>query len=173
MGAELPVERICQPKPWLCTTHQFWCVRTITDRHDKFVQRGVRPPYFGGELDFSAMNECKTIFGARSSTKTMSCRFSPSWHNPKFGDWSPGRWKSAWHFFLDDCAPQAVCLNFAQPNASPPPKYEDQTPKNAFRISKTVIWTNPKFGHIFDEFNICVRIFFSYFCRQYDWTSTL
>ena len=42
-------------------------------------------------------------------------------------------------FFFDDRAPQAVCLNFAQPNASPPPKYEDQTPKNAFRISKTVI----------------------------------
>ena len=52
MGAELPVERICQPKPCLCTTHQIWGVCASTGAHGKSVKLGVRPPYFGAELVF-------------------------------------------------------------------------------------------------------------------------
>ena len=47
------------------------------------------PPYFGAELDSCSINRCTTVFGDRSSQKTMPSRFSRFWHNPKFGRLSP------------------------------------------------------------------------------------
>ena len=86
MGAKLPVERICQPKPCLCTTHQTWGVCASTGVHDKSVILGVQPPYFGGELGFGHINVWCIRFGCWVSRKLMPDRFSRFWHNPKIWD---------------------------------------------------------------------------------------
>ena len=85
MGAELPVERICQPKPCLCTTHQIWGVYASTGVHGKYDLLGVLPPYFGAELGFNVINECKTVWGVRSYQKKNQTDFYVSGTTPNLG----------------------------------------------------------------------------------------
>ena len=52
MGPKLPVERICQPKPCLCTTHEFRCVVHKHGWDWKICSIGSLGPIFCGRTTF-------------------------------------------------------------------------------------------------------------------------
>ena len=78
MGAQLPVERIWQPKPcWHKHTKiGVCCASTVLG--PKFFLMGVGPPNFGGELVFIYIIGASAICCQKISRKLVTRQFSPS-----------------------------------------------------------------------------------------------
>ena len=70
---------------------------------------GSLTPIFWQRTSFLCYNQAPYHFGGLGrnlSKKLIASRFSPFWHNPKFWDCFPGRWKFARHRFYWCITPQ-------------------------------------------------------------------
>ena len=140
MGPKLPVERICQPKPCLCTTHEFRCVVHKHWWEWKICSIGSLGPIFWVRTTFLLYKQAPYQFwglGIKIIDAKLIFVFLAQ--------------RQIWPFafqddenrlgikFFDAQAPKLICQNFRQLNISPPPKYGGQTTKNELKTGNTVI----------------------------------
>ena len=140
MGPKLPVERICQPKPCLCTTHEFRCVVHKHGWDWKFCSIGSLGPIFCGRTTFLLCKQApyhfwglvikiidaKLIFVFLAQRQIWPFAFQDDENRLGIN-------------CFDSQAPNLVWQNFRQLNISPPPEYGGETPKSGLKTTKTMI----------------------------------
>ena len=139
MGAELPVERICQPNPCLCTTHQFRCVLRNHGRTWQMRCVGSLAPIFWGRTRFLWYKWIHKRFWGWVITKNDDKPIFTFLAQPQIWEIeSQDGENQRGIYFLEYLTPKTIALYFRHINISPPPKYGGQTPRNAFISTKTI-----------------------------------
>ena len=124
MGAELPVERICQPNPCLCTTHQFRCVLRNHGRTWQMRCVGSLAPIFWGRTSFWSYKcvvyqvwvlgiekiDARPIFAFLTQPQILGLCFQDAENQRGIN-------------YFNIQAPKLLCQNFRQLHTSPHPKY--------------------------------------------------
>ena len=124
MGAELPVERICQLKPCLCTTHQIWGVVHNHGCACQIRYTASLAPIFWGRTRFWSYKcvvyqvwvlsiekiDARPIFAFLAQPQILGLCFQDAENQRGIN-------------YFNTQAPKLICQNFRQLHTSPHPKY--------------------------------------------------
>ena len=160
MVAELPVERICQPKPCLCTTHQIWGVVHNHGCTWQIRYTGSSAPIFWGRTRFWSYKcvvhqvwvlgikkiDVRPIFAFLAQPQILGLCFQDAENRRDI------------NFFDAQCL-KLTCQKFWHINSSPAPKYGGQTPRIDPNIAKWVLCTKPTLSVFCMTSNFSVTFF--------------
>ena len=160
MGAELPVERICQPKPCLCTTHQIWGVVHNHGCAWQIRYTASLTPIFWGRTRFWSYKcvvyqvwvlniekiDARPIFAFLAQPQILGLCFQDA-ENRRDID-----------FFDAQCL-RLVCKKFRHIHSSPATKYGSQTPRIGLNIVKQVTCAKPNLSVYLVGTNSCANFF--------------